>query len=75
MVSGYADAVVVRHPREGAAKLATEFSDVPIINAGDGAHAHPTQGLLDAFTFKEVFPETDGRKVRSVADEIVAHLG
>ena len=49
MVSGYADAVVLRHPREGAAKLATEFSDVPIINAGDGAGQHPTQTLLDLF--------------------------
>ena len=52
MVSGYADAVVVRHPREGAAKLATEFSDVPIINAGDGAGQHPTQTLLDLFTIR-----------------------
>jgi len=52
MVSGYADAVVLRHPHEGAAKLATEFSDVPIINAGDGAGQHPTQTLLDLFTIR-----------------------
>ncbi|MGA9575237.1 MAG: aspartate carbamoyltransferase [Lysobacterales bacterium] len=53
MVSGYADAIVLRHPREGAAKLATEFSDVPIINAGDGAGQHPTQTLLDLFTIRQ----------------------
>ena len=52
MVSGYTDAIVLRHPREGAAKLATEFSDVPIINAGDGAGHHPTQTLLDLFTIR-----------------------
>jgi aspartate carbamoyltransferase catalytic subunit len=52
MVSGYADAIVLRHPREGAARLATEFSDVPIINAGDGAGQHPTQTLLDLFTIR-----------------------
>lgn len=53
MVSGYADAIVLRHPREGAAKLATEFSDVPVINAGDGAGQHPTQTLLDLFTIRQ----------------------
>jgi len=52
MVSGYADAVVLRHPREGAAKLATEFSSVPVLNAGDGAGQHPTQTLLDLFTIR-----------------------
>jgi len=53
MVSGYADGIVLRHPREGAAKLATEFSDVPVINAGDGAGQHPTQTLLDLFTIRQ----------------------
>ena len=53
MVSGYADGIVLRHPREGAAKLATEVSDVPVINAGDGAGQHPTQTLLDMFTIRQ----------------------
>jgi aspartate carbamoyltransferase catalytic subunit len=50
MADSYSDAIVVRHPQEGAARLAAEFSDVPIINAGDGAGQHPTQCLLDLFT-------------------------
>ena len=53
MVAGYSDAVVLRHPREGAAKLASEVSEVPIINGGDGAGQHPTQTLLDLFTIKD----------------------
>lgn len=53
VVSGYADAIVLRHPREGAARLAARFSDVPIINAGDGAGEHPTQTLTDLFTIRE----------------------
>ena len=50
MADSYSDAIVIRHPQEGAARLAAEFSDVPIINAGDGAGQHPTQCLLDLFT-------------------------
>ncbi|MCI0497370.1 MAG: aspartate carbamoyltransferase [Thermoplasmata archaeon] len=50
MVSAYTDAIVLRHPREGAARLAASFSDVPVLNAGDGAGQHPTQTLLDLFT-------------------------
>ncbi len=53
VVEGYADAVVLRHPREGAARLASEFVDVPVINAGDGAGQHPTQTLLDLYTVRE----------------------
>ncbi len=52
VVDGYADAVVLRHPKEGAAQLASEFSRVPILNAGDGAGHHPTQTLLDLYTIK-----------------------
>ena len=43
MVSGYADVIVMRSPREGAAKAASLYSHVPVINAGDGGHMHPTQ--------------------------------
>jgi len=51
VVSGaYADLIVLRHPSEGAARLAAEFSSVPVINAGDGSHEHPTQTLCDLYT-------------------------
>jgi aspartate carbamoyltransferase catalytic subunit len=68
MVSGYADAVVLRHPREGAAKLATEFSSVPIINAGDGAGQHPTQTMLDLFTIRNETGRLDGLNISMVGD-------
>jgi aspartate carbamoyltransferase catalytic subunit len=50
MVSCYADAIVMRHPLEGAARYASEVSPVPIINAGDGANQHPSQTLLDMYS-------------------------
>jgi aspartate carbamoyltransferase catalytic subunit len=50
MAESYSDAIVIRHPQEGAARLAAEFSEKPILNAGDGAGQHPTQCLLDLFT-------------------------
>ncbi|WP_435347678.1 aspartate carbamoyltransferase [Haloarchaeobius sp. HRN-SO-5] len=53
VVSGYADALVLRHPLMGAAKMASEFVDVPLVNAGDGAGHHPTQTLLDLYTIRE----------------------
>jgi aspartate carbamoyltransferase catalytic subunit len=53
VVEGYADALVLRHPSQGAATLASEFVDVPLINAGDGAGHHPTQTLLDLYTIRE----------------------
>ncbi|WP_457554783.1 aspartate carbamoyltransferase [Candidatus Pyrohabitans sp.] len=52
-VANYADVIVMRHPREGAARLAAEVSDVPVINAGDGSNQHPTQTLLDLYTIKK----------------------
>jgi len=51
VVSGaYADILVLRHPAEGAARLASRYSQVPVINAGDGSHEHPTQTLCDLYT-------------------------
>ena len=50
VIAGYADAIVLRHPSQGAAKMASEFVNVPVINAGDGAGHHPTQTLLDLYT-------------------------
>jgi aspartate carbamoyltransferase catalytic subunit len=68
MVSGYADAVVLRHPREGAAKLATQFSDVPVLNAGDGAGQHPTQTMLDLFTIRTELGRLEGLNISLVGD-------
>jgi aspartate carbamoyltransferase catalytic subunit len=56
-VANYSDIIVMRHPREGSAQYAAEVSPVPIINAGDGAHQHPSQTLLDMYSIKK----TQGR--------------
>jgi len=53
VVSNYADVIVIRHPRDGAARLAAEYAAIPVINGGDGAHEHPTQTLCDLFTLKK----------------------
>ena len=52
VISNYADIVVIRHPRDGAARLAAEYSQIPVINGGDGSHEHPTQTLCDLFTLR-----------------------
>ena len=52
VVSSYADVIAMRNPKEGAALLASQFSAVPIINAGDGGHHHPTQTLTDLLTIR-----------------------
>ena len=61
--SGYSDLIVLRHPWEGAARLAAEYSDVPVINAGDGSHEHPTQTLLDIYTLRKELGTLAGRKI------------
>ncbi|MBA5942783.1 MAG: aspartate carbamoyltransferase [Methanophagales archaeon] len=53
VVSKYCDIIALRHPKEGASRMAAAFSSVPIINAGDGAGQHPTQTLLDLYTIKK----------------------
>ena len=69
VISTYVDAFVMRHPREGAARLAAEFSNgVPIINAGDGANQHPTQTLLDLYTIAETQGRLDNLNVAFVGD-------
>ncbi len=50
IVESYTDLIVLRHPREGAARVAADFAGVPVLNAGDGAREHPTQTLLDLYT-------------------------
>ena len=61
--SGYSDLIVLRHPWEGAARLAAEYSDVPVINAGDGSHEHPTQTLLDLYTLRKEFGTLEGLRI------------
>ncbi len=68
MLSSYADAIVIRHPNEGAAALASRASDRPVINAGDGAGQHPTQTLLDLATMHEAFGTLTGLKVVLLGD-------
>lgn len=67
-ISCYADLIVIRHPFEGAARLAAEISDKPIINAGDGTNQHPTQALADLFTIKETQKNLDGLSIAFVGD-------
>lgn len=68
MVDAYCDVIVLRHPHEGAARLAAKFSENPVINAGDGAGSHPTQTLLDLFTMRKAKGSLDGLNVMLVGD-------
>ena len=69
VISTYVDAIVMRHPQEGAARLATEFSgNVPVLNAGDGSNQHPTQTLLDLFTIQETQGRLDNLQIAMVGD-------
>jgi aspartate carbamoyltransferase catalytic subunit len=68
VVSGYADAIVLRHPREGSARLAARFATVPVINAGDGAGEHPTQTLTDLFTIRQAAGRLDDASVVLAGD-------
>jgi aspartate carbamoyltransferase catalytic subunit len=68
MADSYADVIVLRHPNEGAAKLASQFSSKPVINAGDGAGQHPTQTLLDLYTIKSEKKKIEGLNIVMVGD-------
>jgi aspartate carbamoyltransferase catalytic subunit len=68
VIENYADALVIRHPLEGAARLAAEFACVPVINAGSGAEEHPTQALLDLYTIKREKGTIDGLTIGLVGD-------
>jgi aspartate carbamoyltransferase catalytic subunit len=68
MADAYSDAIVIRHPQEGAARLAAEFSTVPVLNAGDGAGQHPTQCLLDLFTILTQKKKIKGNNVILLGD-------
>ena len=68
IISSYTDAIVMRHPKEGAARLASEFSSVPVINGGDGSNQHPTQTLLDLFSIRECQGKLDNLNIAFVGD-------
>jgi aspartate carbamoyltransferase catalytic subunit len=68
MADGYSDVIAIRHPREGAARLASTFSKGPVINGGDGAGQHPTQTLLDLFTIREELGGFDDLHVTIAGD-------
>jgi len=64
----YADIIVMRHPKEGAPKLASMYSEVPIINAGDGGHQHPTQTLTDLLTIQVYKGQLEGHTIAFCGD-------
>lgn len=68
MVSNYADLIVMRNPIEGAARYASEVSNVPIVNAGDGANQHPTQTMLDLYSIRKTQGKIDGINICMVGD-------
>ncbi len=67
-VSSYADICAMRHPKEGAALVASNFSTIPVINAGDGGHQHPTQTLTDLLTIRSVKKRLTGLKIGLCGD-------
>jgi aspartate carbamoyltransferase catalytic subunit len=67
-VSNYSDIIVMRHPKEGSARFASEVAKVPIINAGDGANQHPTQTLLDMYSIRKTQGTLDNLNIAFVGD-------
>lgn len=68
IINGYADVIVMRHNEAGSAARAAAISQVPVINAGDGAGQHPTQALLDIYTISDAFSGIRGLKIAMVGD-------
>jgi len=68
VVENYADVLVIRHPLEGAARLAAEFASIPVINAGTGAEEHPTQAMLDLYTIRKEIGKIDDLTIALVGD-------
>ena len=87
VVSCYADICAIRHPKEGAPKVASQFSGIPVINAGDGGHQHPTQTLTDLLTIRNLKGRLNnltiglcgdlkfGRTVHSLIHALVRYTG
>ncbi len=66
--------IVIRHAASGSPLYLSRLLDIPVINAGDGAHEHPTQGLLDTFTMKEHLGSLRGRKVVILGDILFSRV-
>lgn len=87
MISCYADICAMRHPKEGASMVACQHSEIPVINAGDGGHQHPTQTLTDLLTIRSLKGHLDnmtiglcgdlkfGRTVHSLIHALVRYPG
>ena len=69
-----ADAIVLRHSSPGSAKYLSDIIDVPVINAGDGAHEHPSQALLDLFTLRDKLGELQGKKITILGDILFSRV-
>jgi aspartate carbamoyltransferase catalytic subunit len=67
-VEGYADALVIRHPKEGSARLAADITAKPVVNGGDGANQHPTQTLIDLYSIKRSKGRIKGLNVTLLGD-------
>jgi aspartate carbamoyltransferase catalytic subunit len=67
-VNSYCDMIVMRHPIEGSARLASEIADIPVVNAGDGANQHPTQTMLDLYSIRKTQGTLDNLNVFLVGD-------
>ncbi len=63
VIGSYADIIVIRHPWEGAARVVADYAGVPVINAGDGGHEHPTQTLCDLYTIKKERQNIKGLRI------------
>jgi len=68
IVANYSDIIIIRHPKEGTAKMASQICDIPVINAGDGANEHPTQALIDLYTIKKELNKLEGLNICLVGD-------
>jgi aspartate carbamoyltransferase catalytic subunit len=69
-----ADMIVIRHAASGSPLYLSKILDIPVVNAGDGAHAHPTQGLLDTFTMREHLGDLRGRKIVILGDILFSRV-
>lgn len=70
----YADMIILRHSAPGASYYLSQVIDIPVINAGDGAHEHPTQALLDCFTLREQLGNLQGRKITILGDILFSRV-
>jgi aspartate carbamoyltransferase catalytic subunit len=68
IINGFADLIVMRHPKEGSAEQASKVSQIPVVNAGDGGNQHPTQALLDLYTIKKEKQRLNNLNVVMVGD-------